>query len=236
MKPQEFSELQNLCKIMAQLKKQIVNELPHYGNESLFFYDDSITTGLMNNRAEIKLHMLEQKLLFFDNEKAQFVDINENNITDNISDLAKSQQLKMPDIKLQPIPETSLVQFYDFAFLAQQILELFRMKLDGSFTLVHLWPHHFDFSIEWFTGKDDQQIGTGISPSDDQYSEPYMYMNPWPFNKQVTNEKLPIGVWQEDGWNGIKVELEEFFDIGPLNAAGEIYELFNICKRNFSLN
>ena len=32
-----------------------------------------------------------------------------------------------------------------------------------------LWPHHFDFSVEWFTGKKDEQIGTGISPGDEQY-------------------------------------------------------------------
>ena len=43
------------------------------------------------------------------------------------------------------------------------------MKLREHLTHVHLWPDGFDFSLEWFTDKRDQQIGIGISPGENQY-------------------------------------------------------------------
>ncbi len=101
----------------------------------------------------------------------------------------------MPETKLENVTHEQLSKFYDYAIKAKRTIELFRMRLEGNFTLVHLWPHHFDFSVEWFTGKKDEQIGTGISPGDEQYSEPYLYMNPYPFNQKVIENNLPIGTW-----------------------------------------
>ncbi len=97
----------------------------------------------------------------------------------------------------------------------------------------HLWPHHFDFSVEWFTGNKDEQIGTGISPGDEQYNGPYLYMNPWPFNEKVRENKLPVGIWHTSGWNGIKVEWNDIAQYRGQEIAQKIYELFLIAKRNF---
>jgi hypothetical protein len=52
------------------------------------------------------------------------------------------------------------------------------MRLTGKFTLVHLWPHGFDLSVEWFTGLEyDQQIGIGISPGEENITLPYLYIS-----------------------------------------------------------
>lgn len=234
MNPKEFSNLQNLCNALTSLKKQIVKEeLPHYGNESLFFRNDEITTGIMNNRIEIKIHMFEKKLLYFDNENGFFIDVMTDGISEKLEKIVENHHLIMPEIRLNTIPEKSIDDYYEFAFNANETLELFRMRLSGKFTMVHLWPHHFDFSVEWFTGKNDEQIGTGISPGDEQYESPYLYMNPWPFNKKITEEKLPIGEWHTDGWNGVKVGFDELLQDGPPKAADNLLELFKICKRNF---
>lgn len=234
MRPQEFIELQNLCKAISDLKKQLVEELPHYANESLFFHNDEITTGLMNNKTEIKIHMLEKKLLYFDNESSFFIDIMEEEISEKLANITKDHNLVMPETKLRAISGKTIDDFYEFAFTANEILEMFRMRLNGKFTMVHLWPHHFDFSVEWFTGKNDEQIGTGMSPGDEQYESPYLYMNPWPFNKKITEEQLPVGEWHTEGWNGVKVDLNDLARLGTIKSAGKLFELFKICKRNFS--
>lgn len=233
MKPTELTELQNLCKVMVHLKKQLVEELPHYGNESLFFHNDEITTGLLNNKLEIKLHLLEKKFLFFDNENGFFIDVRENEISKKLENIIKNYKLTLPEIPLDSISEKAMIDFYEFAFNANEVLELFRMRLENKFTLVHLWPHHFDFSLEWFTGKNDEQIGIGISPGDEQYEDPYLYMNPWPFNKNIIEERLLLGNWHTDSWNGIKVEFEDLIKLGSKKASNDLFKLFEICKRNF---
>jgi hypothetical protein len=73
--------------------------------------------------------------------------------------------------------------------------------------------HHFDFSFEWFTGNKDEQIEIGLSPSDENYPSPYLYMNPWPFNEKMigvhTNRKMAYKYveWYQSGmvskWNGV---------------------------------
>jgi len=107
------------------------------------------------------------------------------------------------------------------------------MNLRGNFTLIHLWPHHFDFSLEWFTGNKDEQIGIGISPGDETYSFPYLYMNPWPFNKKITENSLPIGKWHTTQWNGIKVEWNELMEFTSKDAAKKLTELFFIARKSF---
>jgi len=49
-------------------------------------------------------------------------------------------------------------------------------------TQVQLLPDGFDFSIEWFTDKNEEQIGVGISPGEERYKSPCLYVNPYPFN------------------------------------------------------
>ena len=107
------------------------------------------------------------------------------------------------------------------------------MTLDGNFTLVHLWPHHFDFSVEWFTEKRDEQIGIGISPGDDQYKDPYLYINPYPFNPKVTQYNLPIGKWHTSSWKGIKVDRDDLANYSQSEVSDLLFQLFLIAKKNF---
>ena len=69
MKPEEITDLHDLCKIIVQQKKQMIEELPHYGSEALYFKNDEITTGLLDNKFEIKINLRANKLQFFNNER-----------------------------------------------------------------------------------------------------------------------------------------------------------------------
>jgi hypothetical protein len=89
--------------------------------------------------------------------------------------------------------DEDLFQYLEFAKKANKCLELFRMKLSDRFTQVHLWPNCFDLSVEWFTMKNNEQIGVGISPGDDDYESPYLYVNPYPFDEKMVDRSLAIG-------------------------------------------
>ena len=234
LSPDEIKQLQDICGVIGELKSQIIEELPHYGHQALYFQNDEITTGQLNNKTEIKIHLLTGQLLYFHNEKADFIDLTrDENIFEKLSKIASKYNLKMPDKHLDKIPYNQLSEFYNYAIIAKRTIELFRMTLEGNFTLVHLWPHHFDFSVEWFTGKKDQQIGTGISSGDDKYPEPYLYMNPYPFNPKVTEYNLPIGKWHTSSWKGIKVDRVDLGNYPQNEVTDLLHQLFLIAKKNF---
>ncbi len=229
----EIKNLHKICMTIGEIKQQLVEELPHYGHHGLFFQNDEITTGLLDNKTEIKINLLTGQLLYFENERGFFIDLNNENVLEKLKSVTASKNLKISAESLNNTTEQELASYHDFAKKASQMLELFRMNLRDNFTLVHVWPHHFDFSLEWFTGNKDEQIGTGISPGDEQYSNPYLYMNPWPFEEKITEKSLPIGKWHTNGWNGIKVEWNELVQFTPKDAAEKITELFSIAKKSF---
>jgi len=157
MKPDEIDQLHNVCKTISQLKKQLIEKLPHFGSEALFIQNDEITTGQLDNKVEIKIHLIANKLLYFHDEEGHSIDLSEDGTHEKLQKILVKYNLKMPDTKIDKVSQEQLSLFRDYAIPANHILELFRMKLEGNFTLVHLWPDHFDFSVEWFTGKDDQR-------------------------------------------------------------------------------
>ena len=65
----EFKNLQQVCMSVGEIKQQLVDELPHFGHHGLFFQNDEITTGLLNNKTEIKINLLTEELLYFDLER-----------------------------------------------------------------------------------------------------------------------------------------------------------------------
>jgi len=234
MRPEEITDLHNLCKIIAPLKKQMIEELPHYGSEALYFKNDEITTGLLDNKIEIKINLHANKLQYFSNERGSSIDLNTGNASQQLQQITSDHDLKFPNITVDKVHQNQSSLFLNYAVDAIRILELFRMELQGKFTLVHLWPDHFDFSLEWFTGNGDEQIGTGISPGDEQYSEPYLYMNPFPFNEKLISAELPLGEWHTSQWKGAKVELKDLLKHTPIIAANKLHEIFKIVKTNFS--
>ena len=47
-------KLQKICVEISKLKQQLVEELPHYSNQALYFQNNEISTGIINDKTEIK--------------------------------------------------------------------------------------------------------------------------------------------------------------------------------------
>jgi len=228
-----IKNLQTVCKKISEIKEQLIEELPHYGHQALYLHNDEVTTGQLNNKTEIKINLLTGQLLYFHNEKGQYIDLIHDDISKKLKEITIQNNLKFVEDTIVNPSIQELHEFQNYAISAKQILELLRMNLQDNFTQVHLWPHHFDFSLEWFTGNKDEQIGTGLSPGDEQYSEPYMYMNPWPFNEKLKALDLPIGKWHTEGWNGVKIEWSEIVKYTSTDAVEKIFKVFEILKKDF---
>lgn len=82
------------------------------------------------------------------------------------------------------------------------------MELIDHFTQVHLWTDGFEFSVEAFMMKNNEQIGVGDSPGDSKYESGKVYVNPYPFNENTIDQSLSrqvVNICLE--WN--KVEWKE---------------------------
>ena len=237
MNIQHMQPMRKLCMAISEIKQQLItDELSHYGSQALYFQNTEITTGLINNKIEIKIHLSTGQLLYFNDEMGDHIDLFTDDITEKLTKITEKYGLKGPEGKLENLDFEKISSFQDYAIPALKVLELFRMTLRNKFTLIHLWPHHFDFSLEWFTGNADEQVGTGISPGDEHYSEPYLYMNPYPFNEQITANDLPIGIWHTSGWQGVKIEWKDLLKYPPANAVNKLHEVFEIVKKNFDIS
>ena len=230
---EKISGLRTVCKTISQIKSQLIEELPHYGHDALYFHNDEITTGLLNNKTEVKLHLLTGELLYFHNEIGHFVELTSDGFYENLESIVTKYGLKMPKVSLSRLQQENLFEFIPFAKKVNKSLELFRMKLREHFTQVHLWPHGFDFSIESFIKGRDGQIGIGVSPGDDSYELPYLYVNPYPFRENIIRKPLPIGKWHTTGWNGIKVEWNEIENKREQDISSQIYDLYHVAMSNF---
>jgi hypothetical protein len=230
---ERISGLQTVCKIISQIKSQLIEMLPHYGHDALFFQNDEITTGLLNNKTEVKIHLLTGELLYFHNEIGHFVDLTRDGFYERLESIVTKYGLNMPKVPSLTLRQECLFEYITFAKRVNKSLELFRMKLRDHFTQVHLWPHGFDFSVESFINGDKDQIGVGVSPGDDSYEAPYLYVNPYPFSENIIHQPLPIGKWHTQGWNGIKVEWNDLNIKKEREVSTYIYTLYQVAMYNF---
>ncbi len=76
----------------------------------------------------------------------------------------------------------------------------------GHFGPTRLWPRHFDVARTWTvagTGDDARVLTAGLSPGDEHYAEPYLYVTVWPgpaMNASLPG--LPTGTWHLAEWTG----------------------------------
>ena len=112
--------------------------------------------------------------------------------------------------------DTTVVE--DYWRAASQIdilLKQFKGELREETSPVQLWPHHFDFSLVWFSGRHvpgqdpadpynaDEQMAFGFSTGDSGTREPYFYITAYPWQDALQQTDLPPGAqWHTDGWNG----------------------------------
>ena len=95
------------------------------------------------------------------------------------------------------------------------LLKQFKGELRQETSPVQLWPHHFDLSLVWFSGRlvpgtdpndpeyADEQMAFGFSTGDEGIPAPYFYITAYPWPESLSQMTLPAGAtWQEEGWNG----------------------------------
>ncbi len=80
------------------------------------------------------------------------------------------------------------------------------------------WPHHFDLAtlivLPEIPGRGTRTVGVGLSPGDDSYAEPYVYVGPYPHPSLDRLTPLgSLGTWHTAGWVGAVLRASEIAQI-----------------------
>ena len=113
----------------------------------------------------------------------------------------------------RPYDPTAATTYLDAFIGVEAIMARYRTGLRGRVGPIHVWPHHFDMSFEWFGTREvvtdsvtyPSQLNLGFDPADGGY----FYSNPWPLAPELVGRPLPHGaVWHTEGWEGTSLSYE----------------------------
>jgi hypothetical protein len=101
------------------------------------------------------------------------------------------------------------------------VFKRFKAGLRGTTGPVQLFPHHFDLSINWFSGRlvpgidpadaenAEEQMNFGFSTGDDGIPEPYVYITAYPAPAELYRTALPKGgYWHSTSFQGAVLPYE----------------------------
>jgi len=135
------------------------------------------------------------------------------------------------DVFDQSTGKAALATLSSWFDLANALISDFAIEQEGlnpGPSPVRCWPHHFDIatyvSLEAGDFETARGIGVGMSPGDENYAQPYFYINPWPHLDASDLPPLPPpGHWHTQGF------------VGAIATADDILELEDISKELRSL-
>jgi len=84
---------------------------------------------------------------------------------------------------------------------------------------IRCWPHHFDIATlvnldPNKSAEEARSVGCGMSPGDTIYTEPYWYVNLWPYPDKSQLPNLTVGKWHIEGWIGAILTATELGESG----------------------
>jgi len=109
--------------------------------------------------------------------------------------------------------------FHDASLLLEDVA-----RAEEGASPVRCWPHHFDIAvlIELDAQTDRpvppdeaRSVGIGMTPGDDSYPDPYIYVSPWPQPEAAELPKLqPPAVWHTEDWVGAVLSARDLIGAG----------------------
>lgn len=128
---------------------------------------------------------------------------------------ARIDRSKFNDTARRAYDTTVVEDYWQAASQVDILLKQFKGELREETSPVQLWPHHFDFSLVWFSGRlapgvdpadaenADEQMAFGFSTGDGSIPEPYFYITAYPWQEALLQHEAPVGArWHTEGWKG----------------------------------
>ena len=105
------------------------------------------------------------------------------------------------------------------------LFKKFRASFREESSPVHLFPHHFDLAVTWFSGRlipgkgpsdpesADEQMTFGFVTGDRGIEDAYFYATAYPTPNDLTDQSLPaVADWHTEGWTGAVLPYQALVD------------------------
>jgi hypothetical protein len=127
-----------------------------------------------------------------------------------------------------PVNETFVELSRYYSNTAVAVGEL--VASDARASEIRCWPHHFDLATLITitgTGEAAKTLGIGFSPGDGSYSQPYLYVSPWPYPDATSLPVFPgPGSWRTEGWTGAILTATELIEAGAGSSQEKVVKTF----------
>ena len=130
---------------------------------------------------------------------------------------------KFADGKSGKYDESAAADYWVALKEINKIINEFRSELSGERSPVQLWPHHFDLSMSWFSGRlvpdkdpndaesSKEQMMFGFSTGDDKIEDAYFYITAYPVPDGLQNlQTADEARWNTNGFQGGVMMYESF--------------------------
>ena len=185
---------------------------------SLDFNDFSVhlVNRALKSISSIELNSNKQgTVMVWLEEQATALGVNTSNITLDLPyDIPDYPQAKKKafDVSLECVNELGKY-FHNTTLVLNQL----RTEI-SQLSSIKTWPHHFDIAslaVIKDTGNPETSasINLGMSPGDEEFDEPYFYLNPWPYPDEEELSELEVGTWHVENWIGAVLKASEIINL-----------------------
>lgn len=204
--------LQIYAKLLGKIQQSLIPAQRHFWHYGLVVSENGIKTQDFDGKhllLNLKSHQLEligakaSKILSLAGQTASTICEQALIMLENQDVNATIDQSLFTDSKpLVYVPS----QAEQFAVALSHIADLtkaFKAELKGESSPVQLFPHHFDLSLTWFSGRkvpgkdpddedaSDESVGFGFSTGDEDIPEAYLYVTAYPTPNKWNQAELP---------------------------------------------
>lgn len=248
--------IQKYAQMLGAIRENSTESHPHWWHISLLVTDNGLTTTPLtvvkdstDKTFEIILDFQNHKLRI----ESNYRELKQISLTgQSLGALCDETCSLLTDIGITPSVDKSkfmnskqgkydpeyVTKYWKALKEVNELLNKFRDELGEERSPVQLWPHHFDLSMSWFSGRlvpgkepndaesSKEQMMFGFSTGDDSISDPYFYVLTYPTPEEFPDFDMPNGArWNTNGFQGGVMMYETF-----VNSDNPGVTLFNYFK------
>ncbi len=252
--------LQKYAQMIGTIREKVSTPHPHWWHISLSVSDRGlITTPIPKNKntpgqtfeiiLDLKNHHLIIESNFREAKRIKLTGQSLSALCEETCSLLTDLGIVLPidkkkyaDGKSGKYDESAAADYWAAIEEINRIISKFRSELSGERSPVQLWPHHFDLSMSWFSGRlvpgkephdaesSKEQMMFGFSTGDNTIPDAYFYITAYPVPDGLQNVQISEDAsWNTDGFQGGVMVYESF--AGASNPEEKLLNYFRTFQK-----
>ena len=225
--------IQKYAQMLGAIRENSTKPHPHWWHISLRVTDNGLTTtplpvikdstektfevilDFQNHKLRIESNYRELKQISLTGQSLSALCDETCSLLTDIGVTPSVDKSKFMDGKQGKYDPEYVTKYWKALKEVNKLMNKFGNELGGERSPVQLWPHHFDLSMSWFSGRlvpgkdpndaesSKEQMMFGFSTGDDGIPDAYFYITAYPIPEGFPNFDMPEGArWNTNGFQG----------------------------------